>query len=59
MASGIISSSSFVGGGGMPLMKVSIFSIYTVQNNNYTVNSLNNLIKQVKEPVIINFILIM
>jgi hypothetical protein len=57
-ASGIISSSSSAGGGGTSPMKVPISAIYIVQNNNYTVNSLNNLIKQVKERVRINFILI-
>jgi hypothetical protein len=58
VASGIISSSSSAGGGGTSPMKVPISAKYIVQNNNYTVNSLNNLIKQVKERVRINFILI-
>jgi hypothetical protein len=39
-------------------MKVPIFTKYIVNNNNYTVNLLNNLIKQVKEHVRINFILL-
>jgi hypothetical protein len=39
-------------------MKVPISTKYIVHNNNYTVNSLNKLIKQVKEHVRINFILI-
>jgi hypothetical protein len=56
-ASGIISSSSSVGGGGMSPMKVPIYTKDIVKNNNYKV-SLNNLIKQVKERVRINFILI-
>jgi hypothetical protein len=58
VASGIIWSSSYVWGGGMSPMKVPISAKYIVQNNNYKVNSLKNLIKQVKERVRINFILI-
>jgi hypothetical protein len=58
MASGIISSSSYVGGGGMSPMKVPISTKYIVQNNNYIVNSLKIIIKQVKEHIRINFILI-
>jgi hypothetical protein len=42
----------------MSPMKVSISTKYKVQNINYIVISLNNLIKQVKEHVIIKFILI-
>jgi hypothetical protein len=57
VASSIISSSSSGGGGGMSPMNVPISAKYIVHNNNYTV-SLNNLIKQVKEHVRINFILI-
>ena len=53
-----LSPSSSAGGGGTSPMKVPISAIYIVQNNNYIVNSLNNLIKQVKECVRINFILI-
>jgi hypothetical protein len=57
VASGIISSSSSSGGRGTSTMNVPIYEKYIVHNNNYTV-SLNNLIKQVKERVKINFILI-
>jgi hypothetical protein len=42
----------------MSLMKGPISAKYIIQNNNYTVNSLKNLIKYVKERVRINFILI-
>jgi hypothetical protein len=51
--------SSFVsgGGGGTSPRNVPIDSKYIVHKNNSTV-SLNNLIKQVKEHVRINFILI-
>jgi hypothetical protein len=41
----------------MSPMNVPISTKYIVHNNNYTI-SLNNLIKQVKERVRINFILI-
>ena len=44
--------------GGTSPMKVPIYKKYIVQNNSYRFNSLNNLIKQVKECVRINFILI-
>ena len=58
MASSIISSSSSNGGGETSPMKAPISAKYIVQNNNYIVNSLNNLINQVNEHGKINLFLI-